>query len=78
MKLFTWNLGKNSKLKEERGVSFEEVKDAIERKAAKRARNTSRNHPDQFIFIVRIHGKTWLVPYDETKTTIHLRTIMEA
>jgi uncharacterized DUF497 family protein len=77
VKRYTWNLGKNTKLKEERGISFEEIQAAIERKDAKRARNKSRNHPNQYVFVVSLRGKTWLVPYDETESTIHFRTIME-
>ena len=77
VKRFTWNLGKNTKLKEERGVSFEEIQDAIFRGAGKVASNTSRNHPGQRVFLLNIRGKTWIVPFTETKTTVFLHTIYE-
>ena len=77
MKQFNWNLGKNTKLKEERGISFEEIKVAIERGVGKLARNKSRQHSGQRVFLVPIRGKMWIVPFDETKTSVYLRTAYE-
>ncbi len=47
MKPLKWNLGKNLKLKLERGVGFEMVADAVERNAFEFAKVKSKNHPGQ-------------------------------
>ena len=48
-----WNLGKNSKLKEERGVSFEEVYDRLQNGNFTLAKNLSIN--DEHIFLRTIY-----------------------
>jgi hypothetical protein len=45
VKALKWNLGKNLKLKLERGVGFEMVADAITRNAFQVAKVKSKNHP---------------------------------
>jgi hypothetical protein len=78
MKRLTWNSGKNTKLKLERGVSFEMVLECIERGAFHIDMTTSKSHGRQRAFFVRLNGRAWLVPFDESPTRILLRTIMEA
>ena len=56
-KRLRWNLGKNLKLKLERGVGFEMVADSIERNAFRVATVKSKSHPGQKCFLVRLHGK---------------------
>ncbi len=73
-----WNLGKNSKLKEERGVSFEEVRERVRSNAYDIVRNSSRNHPGQFSLLVTIHGIRWRVPFRRHRDHTHLFTIMRA
>lgn len=73
-----WNLGKNSKLKEERGVSFEEVRDRIGKQAYRIVRNPGRNHPGQLCLLVTIHGALWRVPFRKHRDHVHLLTIMRA
>ena len=70
-----WNLGKNSKLKEERGVSFEQVYERLHRNAYRIVYNPSRNHPGQRMFIVSINGLRYAVPYSEYDSHVFLRTI---
>ena len=77
MKLFKWNPGKNTKLKLERGVSFEMVIDKIEHGSYKVLRNTSKNHPGQRCFPVTLHRKNWLVPFKEYKNHFFLHTIFK-
>lgn len=72
---FTWNLGKNSKLKEERGISFEDVVRCIIAGNFKVRENWSTNHPGQEIFVIKTKGKEWTVPFRRTKHGFHLHTI---
>jgi hypothetical protein len=76
-KVLLWNLGKNLKLKLERGIGFGLVADAIERNAFEVAKVKSRNHPGQKCFLIRWHGKRWVVPFRENRTSVYLFTIYE-
>ena len=78
MKLFDWNDDKNELLKDERGVSFEEIiyhithgglLDAIEHPNPK-------VYPGQRMFIVNVEGYACLVPFVEDDKTIFLKTII--
>ena len=78
MKLFDWNDDKNEWLKNERGVSFEEIiyhishgglLDTIEHPNPKA-------YPGQRVFIVNVEGYACLVPYVEDDKTIFLKTII--
>ncbi len=77
MEHFRWNPGKNTKLKTERGVSFEGVVDRIEKGAFKLVKNRSKNHPRQKCFVVTMNGKLWLVPFKEYRHHYFLHTIFE-
>jgi hypothetical protein len=77
MKSLKWNLGKNLKLKVERGVGFEMVADAIARNAFQVAEVKSKNHIGQKCFLVRIRRKLWIVPFKESQDSIYLFTIFE-
>lgn len=78
MKYFTWNTEKNEKLKEERGISFEEVVLHIERGHL----FDIIEHPNQEvyrgqkIFIVKIDDHIYLVPFTESKEELFLKTII--
>ncbi len=78
MKLFDWNDDKNELLKDERGVSFEEIiyhithgglLDTIEHPNPK-------VYPGQRVFIVNVEGYACLVPFVEDDKTIFLKTII--
>ena len=77
MKIFTWNLGKNIKLKIERGIRFENVMNAVIKGNYKIARIKSKIHKGQYCFIIRYMRKHWIVPFKEYKKKIHLYTIFE-
>jgi hypothetical protein len=70
-KRISWNLGKNTKLKEERGVSFEEVEWCLLRNAFRLGLVSSRSHRHQPCFHVTLKGKRWVVPYREYKSHIY-------
>ena len=77
VKALKWNLGKNLKIKLERGVGFEMVSEAIMRNAFQIAKVKSKNHPGQKCFLVRLQKKTWVIPFKENKDSIYLFTIFE-
>jgi hypothetical protein len=77
MKRITWNLGKNSKLKEERGVSMEQVYELIQKGAFRTAKNPSKNHRGQRMFVVTINRRRYAIPFTEHETHFFLRTIYE-
>jgi hypothetical protein len=57
VKALKWNLGKNLKLKLERGVGFEMVADAITRNAFQVAKVKSKNHPGKSASLCDSKGK---------------------
>lgn len=77
VKRFTWNLGKNTKLKEERGISFEQVCEKIECGAYKLKRNPNNRYKGQRIFMVVIHSRVFAIPFTEYDRHVFLRTIYE-
>ena len=77
VKPLKWNLGKNLKLKLERGIGLEMVSDAIAQNGFKVAKVKSKNHPGQMCFLVRLQRKLWVVPFKENKDSIYLFTIFE-
>ena len=78
MKYFTWDEGKNERLKAERGVSFEEIVFHIERGAVL----DILEHPNreryggQRIFVVQREGYAYLVPFAEEDELVVLKTII--
>ncbi len=77
LKRLVWNSGKNTKLKMERGVSFEEFEDRFLKDAFDVVRNPSRMHPGQKMFLVKINRKRYAVPFEEYKTFVYLHTMFE-
>ena len=78
MKLFEWNDDKNEKLKNVRGISFEEtvfyiVNDCVMDIVPHPNQN---KYPGQKIFIINIDNYAYLVPFIEKKETIFLKTII--
>ena len=78
MKPINWNSEKNISLKLARGVSFEEVLAAMSHGALLDvvAHPNKEHYPNQRLFIVRIRGYAYLVPFVETDTEIFLKTII--
>lgn len=77
MKYFDWSVEKNEKLKEDRGVSFEEVVSAIfEGKLLSVVDHPNQDqYPGQKIYIVELHDYAYLIPFKEDKEKIFLKTI---
>ncbi len=78
MKSFDWNDEKNEQLKNDRGVSFEEIVfhisqgdllDIIQHPNQKK-------YPGQRIFIVNVENYACIVPFAEDKKSIFLKTII--
>lgn len=73
MKYLNWNPGKNQLLKQERGISFEEIAYLIE---SGRLIGIEENpgHPNQKMFILEIENYAVIVPYVENDDEIFLKT----
>jgi len=78
MRYFDWNPDKNEWLKEQRGITFEEIVfhilhggllDVLEHP-------NKQQYPDQRIFVVNVEGYVCLVPFVETEETVFLKTII--
>lgn len=78
MKPINWNSEKNIRLKAERGVSFEEVLAAISHGALLDVveHPNKKQYSNQRMFIVRIRGYVYLVPFVETDGEVFLKTII--
>jgi hypothetical protein len=78
VKPIRWSAGKSLLLKEERGVSFEEILSAISQGGL----ITVMDHPNrvkyghQKMLVVRIRDYAYLVPYVENENEIFLKSIM--
>ncbi len=78
MKHYAWNPEKNEKLRQERGVSFEDVVFHIE--AGNEVDNfehpNQARYPGQKVSVVLIEGYAYLVPFVESEAEIFLKTII--
>ena len=78
MKYFNWNNDKNEKLREKRGVSFEEVVLAIEQgQLLDILEHPNKNKYDnQNIFVIKLYNYVWLFPFVEDENEVFLKTII--
>jgi len=78
MKPINWNSEKNIRLKLERGVSFEEVLAAMSHGALLDIvlHPNKEQYSNQRIYVVRIRGYAYLIPFVETDKEIFLKTII--
>lgn len=77
MKYVAWDADKNEWLKAERGISFEEIMEAIMEGntiAILRHKNIDR-HPNQRLFVVNIDNYAYLIPFVEDDEKVFLKTI---
>ncbi len=76
-KLFRWNNDKNTLLKKNRKISFEEIVLAISNnQLIDTVQNPGKEKfPDQKIFIIDINDYAYLVPFVEQKDYYFLKTI---
>jgi len=75
---YTWDSGKNEKLVRERGISFEDILQAIEGNGLLdiTGHPDPLRYPDQKIYVVRSSGYIYLVPFKEINGKIRLITII--
>lgn len=78
MKQFRWNEEKNSFLKEERSVSFEDVVNAINNGDLLDVieHYNKKKYPNQLIFIVKLKNYAYIIPFLENESDIFLKTII--
>ena len=78
MKYYDWNDDKNELLKNFRGVSFEQVVLAIvSGDLVGRIKHPNpEKYPNQRVFLVKIEGYIYSVPYVEDDEKIFLKTII--
>lgn len=78
MKVFNWDSTKNSTLKSDRGVSFEQV--LIEILSGRIldifSHPNSDRYPNQKIFVVVLREYCYLVPFVENEKEVFLKTII--
>jgi hypothetical protein len=78
MKTVKWNKEKNQKLLRSRGVCFEDVIVAIKEGGlldTVKHPNWKR-YPKQFLYIVKVQGYVYMVPFVEETEYIFLKTII--
>lgn len=78
MAYFDWNEEKNQKLKEERGVSFEEILTAIDEDGLLDVieHPNRKRYRGQKIMVVRLGEYIYLVPFVKDPDKIFLKTII--
>ena len=78
MKSFRWDPEKNDQLKQERGVSFEQVAVAVETGNLLQIapHQNPAKYPRQKIMIVEIDDYAYLVPFVEDEDHFFLKTII--
>ena len=78
MKLFEWNSEKNAQLKEERGISFEDIVFYIDKgDVLDIVPHPQQNkYPGQRMLIINIENYAYLVPFIESQEVIFLKTII--
>ena len=78
MKPFRWDSEKNDQLKQERGVSFEQVAVAVETGGLLQIapHQNPMKYPRQKIMIVEIDDYAYLIPFVEDEDHFFLKTII--
>jgi len=78
VKYFTWDTGKNEKLRAERGISFEEIVYHIERGDVLDILEhpNQEKYEGQRVLIVRVEDYAYLVPFIETENEVALKTVI--
>ena len=78
MKPFEWSDEKNEKLKEERGVSFEDILYYIDKGDVLDIvpHPLQAKYPGQKMFVVAVDNYAYLVPFIETEKGVFLKTVI--
>ena len=78
MKHLDWDEEKNRKLKDERGMGFQDVRLAIEGGKLIDTYNhpNQKRYPGQKIMVIEVNNYAYLVPYIEDEKKFFLKTII--
>lgn len=78
MLCYDWNHEKNEKLKRERGISFEDIIEAIELGGLVDTLDhpDQETYPNQKIYVIRALGYVYMVPFVRHENDIFLKTII--
>lgn len=78
MKYFDWDEEKNKVLIKSRGISFEEIKVAVESGYLLDSYDhpNQKRYPGQKIMVVKIEDYAYLIPYIRDKEKVFLKTII--
>ena len=78
VKYFDWDKEKNKKLKEERGISFEDMRISIEdgRILDIITHPNINRYPNQKIYLIEFNNYVYIVPFVEDKEKIFIKTII--
>lgn len=78
MKYFSWSLDKNEVLRQERGISFEEIVYHIEQGHVLDLLDhpNQERYAGQRILVVAVEDYVYLVPFVETDAEVFLKTII--
>ncbi|OGG14294.1 toxin [Candidatus Gottesmanbacteria bacterium RIFCSPHIGHO2_01_FULL_39_10] len=77
MRYLVWDEDKNDKLKKERGISFEEVAELLfVGDILDVINNPSKNFPNQKVYVLKISGYVYYVPFVKDEEKIFLKTII--
>ena len=78
MKRYDWNREKNEILKNDRGISFEEIIFHIENgdELDVYPHPNQERYPNQLISVVAVNNYAYLVPYVESEEVVFLKTII--
>jgi len=76
-RIFDWNNEKNALLKKQRGVSFEQVVQAVKDGylITTIKHPNQKKYPNQKVLVIEIEDYTYLVPCIESKNKVFLKTI---
>jgi uncharacterized DUF497 family protein len=80
MKPFEWSKTKNDWLKKERGISFEEIVNALNegKMVDTYDHSNQERYPNQKVFVLQIDDYVYLVPFVEDNEKIFLKTIFRS
>lgn len=80
MKTYDWSQDKNEWLKEERGISFEEIVTALDegKKLDSYKHPNQGKYPNQEILVVEIDDYVYLVPLVEDEEKVFFKTIFKS
>ncbi len=77
-KIYNWNAGKNQRLIEECGISFEKIvfEISVGNELAVVMHPNQNKYPGEMISVVEVDDYVYLVPFVETESEIFLKTII--